>query len=57
MNDDAQKKDTLARTRPMTIPGAEKIMIFLRPIMSIYFIANSVNTKFVPETINPTAVG
>lgn len=54
---DAQKKDMLATTSPITIPGAEKIMIFLRPMMSMYFNAKSVNTKFVPETIRPTAVG
>ena len=47
----------LATTSPITIPGAEKIMIFLRPMMSMYFNAKSVNTKFVPETIRPTAVG
>ena len=43
--------------RPATIPGAEKIIIFLLPMMSIYFSANNVNTKFVPETMRPTAVG
>ena len=54
---DAQKKDTLAKTRPTTIPGAEKIMIFRRPMMSMYFSAKRVKTKLVPETIKPTAVG
>lgn len=42
---------------PITIPGAETIMIFLRPMMSIYFSANKVNIKLVPDTMRPTAVG
>jgi hypothetical protein len=46
-----------ARTNPKIIPGAEKIIIRLLPIMSMYFNANSVKRKFVPEMIKPTAIG
>ena len=52
-----QWKEILARVRPTIMPGAEKIMILRRPIMSMYFSAKSVNRKFVPDTIRPTAVG
>lgn len=52
-----QKNDILAKVSPMTIPGEETIMIFRRPMMSMYLSANNVNRKFVPETMRPTAVG
>lgn len=38
------------------MPGAEKTMILRRPMMSMYFSAKSVKTKFVPETIRLTAM-
>lgn len=53
----AQKNEILAKTSPTTIPGAEKIMIFRRPMMSMYLSAKSVKRKLVPETMRPTAVG
>ena len=53
----SQWKAMLARVSPTTMPGADQIMIFRRPIMSMYFRANSVKTKLVTETIRPTAVG
>ena len=56
-DDDSQWKAILANTKPNTIPGAEKIMIFLRPMISIYLSANKVKIKLVPETMSPTAVG
>lgn len=55
--DGLQWKDILARTRPITMPGAEKTMIFRRPMISMYFKANKVKRKLVPETMRPTAVG
>ena len=52
----SQWKEMAATTRPTIIPGAEKTMIFRRPMMSMYFSAKSVKTKFVPETIKLTAM-
>ena len=57
MNGHAQWNDILASTSPITIPGAEKIMIFRLPMISMYLSAKSVKMKFVPETMRPTAVG
>ena len=39
------------------MPGAVQIIIFRRPMMSMYFRAKRVKRKFVPEIIRPTAVG
>ena len=43
--------------RPKTMPGAEMSMMRRRPTMSMYLRATRVKTKFVPETMRPTAVG
>ena len=47
----------LASVSPKIMPGADHNMMVLRPIISMYFKATSVNMKFVPETMSPTAVG
>lgn len=47
----------LARVSPNIMPGAEMIMIFLRPMISMYLRAKRVKMKLVPETMRPTAVG
>ena len=52
----SQWNEMAATTRPIIIPGAENIMILRRPMMSMYFNAKSVKTKFVPETIKLTAM-
>ena len=52
-----QWKATLARTRPTIIPGADQIMIFRLPMISMYLRATRVKMKLVPETMRPTAVG
>lgn len=39
------------------MPGIDQRRIRRRPIMSMYFKAKSVNRKFVPDTMSPTAVG
>ncbi len=53
----SQWNDTLANVNPKIIPGEDQIIIFLRPIISMYFNAKSVKRKFVPDTMSPTAVG
>lgn len=39
------------------MPGEEMIMILRLPMISMYFSANNVKTKLVPEMIKPTAIG
>ena len=53
----SQKNEILASVKPSTIPGALQIMIRLLPTLSIHWRATRVKMKFVPDMINPTAVG
>lgn len=52
-----QWKAILAKVNPTIIPGALTNMILLLPMESIHLSAIRVKMKFVPDTINPTAVG
>ena len=53
----SQRNETEAGTSPITIPGAEYIKSFLLLTISVYLRAAWANGKFVPEIINPTAMG